>query len=319
MGRRRTKDLGLPPRVYRRGASFYYVDLSGRWHALGRDETVMRHRWAEMHCVEEVMTIDKMIHTYMAECMGERSENTKRCYRSYANTIYTEWGAHHPDGLTPPILARWRDAEPSKVRANGVLSLLRVAYAKGIEWGHCTTNPAKAVAFNATGERQRYLSDAEVQRIREHLPEWGKTWLDLSYLMGTRVGEALRLKWSEVGDSITKASQKTKVLQTFRVDGELKAVVDGARKRRILGLYVVADEKGRRIGIQKLQAAWREACAAAKVADAQARDIRAKSGTDAANAGLDYQALLGHRDPRTSEIYLRNKRAVLAPQMTRKY
>lgn len=319
MGRPRTHDFGLPPRVYRRGASFYYVDLSGKWHSLGQDERVMRHRWAEMHSVEEVLTIDKLVHRYMDECMAGKSANTARCYKSYANTIYEKWGDHHPDALTPPVLARWRDAEPSKVRANGVLSLLRVAYAKGMEWGHCTTNPAKAVAFNATGERDRYLSDAEVAQIREHLPEWGRTWLDLSYVMGTRVGEALRLKWAEVGDSITKTSQKTKVLQTFRVEGDLKAIIEAARSRRILGLYVVADAKGRKIGIQKLQAAWREACAAAKVADAQARDIRAKSGTDAANAGLDYQALLGHRDPRTSDIYLRNKRAVMAPQMTRKY
>ncbi|MGH8490366.1 MAG: hypothetical protein ACREXS_16230 [Gammaproteobacteria bacterium] len=41
----------------------------------------------------------------------------------------------------------------------------------------------------------------------------------------------------------------------------------------------------------------------------QFRDIRAKSATDAADSGRNAQILLGHGSPKTTEIYLRSKRA----------
>jgi integrase len=85
-------------------------------------------------------------------------------------------------------------------------------------------------------------------------------------------------------------------------------VIDQARQRRVLGLYVVADDKGRQITKGRMERAWQAARAAAGVEDIQFRDIRAKSATEAERRGQDYQKLLGHTSAAMSERYLRGRR-----------
>ena len=320
MGRPRTRDFDLPPRVYRRGRSFYFVTLAGKWIPLGQDEGSMRRQWADLYGQAPQETVASLCWRYVEDCMPKAAENTRKQYRSYARAIAREpWGALSPDALKPFIVARWRDANPRKVAANGALSLLRSAFGKAVEWGLVETNPMREVSKNDTEDRARYLTDAEVRAIRQALPEWGRLWLDISYVTGLRVNDVLTIRWDEAKTSIIRRSQKTKVQQEYRVEGDLATVIQEARKRRILGLYVVADEKGRQITADKLQRFWRAATMKAGIEDAQPRDMRAKAGTDAEAQGLDYQALLGHRDRRTSEIYLRNKRTVQAPSLKRKY
>lgn len=47
------------------------------------------------------------------------------------------------------------------------------------------------------------------------------------------------------------------------------------------------------------------------------RDVRAKAATDAAHAGLDYQAMLGHSERRMSERYVKVRATVQAPTLRR--
>jgi integrase len=95
-------------------------------------------------------------------------------------------------------------------------------------------------------------------------------------------------------------------------------VLATARARPILGLYVVATDKGRPITKGRLERAWRASCAVAGVADAQFRDLRAKYGTEAEEDGQDYQAGLGHASKAMSERYLRKRRTVKAEPLRRK-
>jgi integrase len=85
-------------------------------------------------------------------------------------------------------------------------------------------------------------------------------------------------------------------------------VIDQARQRRVLGLYVVADDKGRQITKGRMERAWQAARAAAGVEDIQFRDIRAKSATEAQRRGQDHQKLLGHTTQRQSDAYVRSRR-----------
>lgn len=60
MGRNRTKDLDLPPRMYRRGACFYYVSntLPRKWIALGDDLEVARVRWAKLEAGLPIIDVE---------------------------------------------------------------------------------------------------------------------------------------------------------------------------------------------------------------------------------------------------------------------
>jgi integrase len=90
-----------------------------------------------------------------------------------------------------------------------------------------------------------------------------------------------------------------------------------ARQRRVVGLFVVANDKGRPVTDDALGYAWRAACEAAGVVP-QFRDIRAKAATDAKRGGQNYQALLGHANPAMSERYIKRRETVMAEPVRRK-
>lgn len=316
MGRRRTRDFDLPPRLYRRGERYYYVTHERRWVPLGTDLARAKRLWAEWECVGNAGTVGDLADRYVADCMARRAASTVRQYKAFARTIRQQWPDTPADLLSPPELARYRD-RTAPGWGNGVLSLLRVAYAKGIEWGWVATNPAASVAFNPMPIRDRYLTDDEFRAIRAALPRWGQTWADVTYCTALRPSDVLGLRWDQVGDSLTNRTRKTKVRQAFVLGEGLREVLEQARARPILGLYVVANDRGRPVSLRRLQTAWRAACEAAGVSDAQARDVRAKAATDAAHAGLDFQAMLGHSERRMSERYVKVKATVQAPTLRR--
>jgi integrase len=128
----------------------------------------------------------------------------------------------------------------------------------------------------------------------------------------------LACQWSHcTADGLAMRQQKTSQRMLFTITTELASILARARQRRVIGLFVIANDKGRRISRGMLERAWREACQAAGVV-AQFRDIRAKAATDAKKGGQDYQKLLGHANPAMSERYIKRREAVIAEPVRRK-
>ena len=81
------------------------------------------------------------------------------------------------------------------------------------------------------------------------------------------------------------------------------------------GLFLLCTERGRKYQYAKLNGMWIEARTSAGIEDAQFRDIRAKSATDAKRGGQDYQALLGHTTKAMSDSYIKLEDAqIVEPQ-----
>ena len=319
MGRRRTKDLDLPPRLYRRGSSFYYVTAGKKWHPLGKDKAKALRLWADLECLPQSVTVADLIRRYVSDCLEAKAESTRSRYASYRDTIEEQFGALPADDLTTFALARWRDG--GKVKRgwfNGCLSVLRKAYRKGAEWGWTHTDAPERVAFNETEPRRRYLSDDEFRRIRDAAPRWLQTAMDLSYLTGMRESDVLALRWSAVEDRIRVEQIKTGNRQAFEITPALRAVLEGAKRIPVVGLYVIATDKGRPISARRLQEAYAQAREAAKVDDTRFHDIRGKAATDAADEGMDYQAMLGHTSKKMSDDYVKTRRTINAPSHKRR-
>jgi integrase len=166
--------------------------------------------------------------------------------------------------------------------------------------------------------RDRYLEDSEYIAIREKAPEWLQIAMDLGYATASRPSDMVALRWSNVGEALTMRQEKTSQRMSFSMTPELASILDRARTRRIVGLHVLANAKGRPINKSTFEYAWRKACAAAGVIGAQFRDIRAKSATDAKRGGQNYQALLGHANPAMSERYIKRRETVMAEPVRRK-
>ncbi len=325
MGRKRTRDFDLPPRMQRRrsakGDRYYYVTHERRWIPLGNDFPAAKRKWADLECLGQLGTVSTLIEKYLADYTSGLAESTRTKYREFARTIDKEWGKTPVDMLTPPEIALWRDrSDVLPGWANGVISLLRVAYRKAVEWGWSTSNPAAAVAFNEMPVRTRELTEDEFRAIWLAGPPWLALAMDIGYLTFMRPGDILKLRWDAVSAVIHNQTKKTNVRQAFDPSDELAGLLAEARKRPILGLYVIATDKGRPIPLRRLEKEWRATCIACGIEGAQLRDIRAKGATDADRDGWDLrdiQDALGHANIGMTKRYLKGKRTIKAKTMRR--
>jgi Phage integrase family len=311
MGRKRTRDFDLPPRLHRKGAAYYYVsnERPRRWIPLGTDLNRARRAWADLECsTVEHLTVGALLERYLADFSDDWGTATRRQYAAFGRTLAAEFGELPVESLSAPALAQWRDRNRHRRGwINGCMAVLRPALAKAVEWGWCPTNPARDVAYFATHERDRYLTDAEYIAIRNQGADWLADAMTLSYFTTLRESDVLALRWSAVSDVIAVRQIKTGKRQEFIVTPALRVFLDRCRARPILGLFVIATDKGRPIKQRRLQEEFARARKAAGVKDARFHDIRGKAATDAKADGQDYQALLGHSDKRQSDAYVKAK------------
>jgi len=301
--------------MQRRGNSYYYT-AQKRWIPLGKDLAKAKRLWADMECLGIGSTVRELVWAYFDAKVRGGKPSTVKQYKSFANVIEREWGTLAVDRLTRVMIVQYRDRPGvSKGSANGIISYLRVAYRWAMERDDALTNPAEDVAFNDMPVRERYLDDDHFRLIWANGPRWMRTAMDIAYLTGMRPGDVLRLRWDMIGDRLGTKAEKTGVRQTFGLSQAMMGVLEDAKKRPILGLYVVANEKGRRISLKRWQETFKEVCEQIGIEDATPRDIRAKAGTDAEAEGEDYQALLGHTSKAMSDRYLKKKRTVIAPTL----
>jgi integrase len=306
--------------MYLRGSTFYYVSADGKWHNLGKVKARALRLWAELECLPPHVTVADLVHRYLDDCMADYAKSTRNRYADYSRTIDAEFGTLPADDLSRFAIARWRDS--GRVKRgwfNGCLSLLRVAYRIGGEWGWVTTNEAEHVNFNETTPRGRRITDDEFRRIREISPRWLQIAMDLAYLTSMRESDVLGLRWAAVGERLSVVQVKTGARQAFEITPPLRAVLEAAKRIPIVGLFVVSTDKGRPITGRRLQEAFATARDAASVErDTRFHDIRGMSATTAEEEGLDYQAMLGHTSKKMSDRYIKRLRTINAPTLKRR-
>lgn len=319
MGRRRSRDFALPPHMHRKREAYYYVtnEKPRRWIPLGSDLNHARRLWADLEFTgTQGETVESLLTRYLA--LGEWAPNTRKQYKHYADSLIAKFGTQELASVSTPQLALWRDDNAHrKGWINGCLALLTPAFAKAVEWGWCAHNPAREVQRFEMEERGRYLTDKEFCGIRENGERWLRDAMTLSYYIAARESDILSLRWSAVSDVIAVEQIKTGKRQEFTVTPHVKRLLDGIRARPIVGLYVIATEKGRPITAGRLQREFQRACKAAGVTDAIFHDIRGKAATDAKADGQDYQALLGHSNKRQSDAYVKAKEIVRVEPLRR--
>ena len=88
------------------------------------------------------------------------------------------------------------------------LALLQGVLERAVEWGHLQANPVRVIRKPPQGRRRvvRPLAPATVEAIRHRLLRQGRvrdaTLVSVLAYAGLRPGEALALRWGDVGDSV---------------------------------------------------------------------------------------------------------------------
>lgn len=316
MGRRRSKNFDLPPRMQRKGNGYYYVcSAPRRWLPLGRDLAKAKRLWAELDAGAPLsLSVGDLVQKYLDR--AERALGTQQMYRSYHKALADAFPIPAAQ-LTSQHVALWRELQGHrKVYANGCITLLTSACRLGHELGLCDTI---TVGKWATEGRDRDLTPGEFRAIRDHAVEWLQVAMDLGYLTGARPSDIRSLRWRQVTpECIVMRQQKTAQRMEFTMNADLASVLERARGRSIIGLFVVANPKGRPVSRDTMSARWHDACTAAGVEDAQFRDIRAMAAKAAKEGGQDFQALLGHTTRAMSDRYIKGRQTVKAEPVRRK-
>lgn len=139
--------------------------------------------------------------------------------------------------------------------------------------------------------------------------------MDMAYLTGQRIGDVMKIKYADISEEgIFIKQDKTKARRLIVMTPDLDAAIKAARTihQSIKGLTLFHKRDGSPLAYNTIYGHWRRACEAAKVEavgknGAHFHDIRANAATEADDAGMDSQTLLGHTTESSHKRYLRSK------------
>lgn len=318
MGRRRTSNLDLPPRMHLRSGTYYHVTTTTEkriWTNLGKEKSSALRKWAEIeagdNCENSLASlIDEWVET---EAFTSLSENTRKMYRSVIKQLKESF-ADIPSvvDIRPQHIAMWQDSHRSKVMANIGKSVLTTILNIAVRRGLIERNPAKEIENISVKRRKRYITDDEYLAIRAKASPVLAAAMDLSYVTGARIGDILSIRLANITDEgLTIRQEKTDKLQLFRWNAALSKAIDQAKsiKRPVRGLYLLCTMRGQPYQYQQINIWWIKARTDAGIENVRFHDIRGKAATDAKRGGQDYQALLGHATKAMSDSYIKLEEA----------
>jgi integrase len=319
MGRKRTKDHGLPPHMSRKGDAYYYV-TSGKprkWIALGKDLALAKKKWAEFECTVAPTgpTFGEVAKVYKAKCIPLKAPRTQKENEGELKQLLTVFEAVPLDQIKPAHLRQYLDMREAKVRANREIALFSHLFNWARERGYTDApNPAYGVSRNVERAREVYVEDEAFAAVYAKAPQELRDAMDLAYYTGQRVSDVLKWTRGNVRDGALHVTQgKTRKKQRIAINGPLASVVERLKAPRegVTSLYLVQVD-GAPLTYKMLHERFLKACADAGQ-DYQFRDLRAKAATDSPGKEKA-QELLGHQSITMTEDYVRQRRGeMVAP------
>lgn len=323
MGRPKApENADLPPRMvprrYPSGAVAYYYVAGAKRIPLGRDLARARLEWAKLENQAAGIegTFAAAVEDWRKTELAKRGTYTQKQYEKYLDELLLAFGHIPLDAITTVHCQNYLEKRTAKVKANRETSLFSTIFNWCRRTGRTVApNPLPGVEKNHEEPRKVYVSDVEFYRAREseHATEWYRDAIGLLLHGGQRPGDTLAMTWAhEIDGCIWVTQAKTGAKVRIEIEGEFKAVLDRirSRPRKVKSLYIIADENGQRITVDRLQKVHIK-CRGEMTW--QVRDIRKKTGTDIEEI-RHAQALLGHASEQTTaRVYRQVKGAKVKP------
>jgi integrase len=270
-------------------------------------------------------TVADLAARFVEEALPSRAPRTREEYRGMLTSyILPAIGRMKVTAVEIEDLERLHrkiTGEGKPRRANATLTIAHVLFEAAIRWKMRTDNPASRIDRNPEHPRERYLDDAEVERLMAALERWQPTWADscdairLLLLTGARRGEVLGMRWSEVDlDAAvwSKPPGSTKQRKSHRIPLS-DQVIELLRRRH-------AERDGRVVSLRRddrvfrgegrieyrLERQWAIIRAAAGLDDVRLHDLRHSYASMLVNQGYSLPligALLGHSEAATTSRY----------------
>lgn len=325
VGRTRTKNKGLPTRVYLRHGAYYFVDHAGKWIRLGKSLGEAYRALATLVEVGPVETINDLCDRYDREVLLTYRAKERQGRLPNLSRIRAVMGHMRPQELTGLGVRAFRDKLGERQglvwkrpqRALKALMVLSHMFSWACEWGIVDANPCAGVPRPPQPRRDRCPNDGEFAAVRARCPTMHQIAMDVALLMGLRREDILKLeRSSETDDGVLVPTGKTNKPLLFAWTDELRAVFKRAwGERPQVRRALICSRKGKRYTGDGFSKVWKRAHdRALKAGDFSEpfrfNDIRAKSASD--DASVDRASnRLGHTSRQTTErFYIRTPRKV---------
>ena len=287
MGRRRTKNLKLPPRMQKKGRVFYYTPYALgklKWIRLADNYPEAIALWAKYDGAHTMgSTVGHALDRVLVEIVPTKAPATQREYVRYAAALRPIFAECALCDVRPTHVAQYLDMRDTKIQANREIALLSLVYRSAIRWGWCDTNPCIGVARNTEKERTRYIEDHELETLKTLASDQMRAMIDLAYLTGMRKADLLKLRLTDLRDDGIHVEQgKTGRRQIFEWTADLRDTVESARglRRRVGTLYLFAGRNGQPYSPSGFDSIWQRMKKKSGIADLHFHDIRAKNASD---------------------------------------
>lgn len=308
----------------------YYFVQKGVWTPLAKDYGAALVKYAALVGKSpEIRTVKDAVWGYIEDGRTRKhkkplAESTMEGYRRSAQNVCKVFGAMALDDIAPEDVTRYV-IESGTVQANRDKALLSAAFTYARNKGSFRgIDPTKGLQVrNQETPRDRYVTDAEMQRlVRASSPKLA-TALRFIELTGMRQGDALRVRLDDLDDEgIHYRQGKTGKRQVVLWSPELEAVVEDAKRLwRRFGREWLFESKpkgkhaGRGVGpytTRGFRAIYKRYAQKAGLADVRLHDLRAKAGSDVVTAE-EATRLLGHADGKVTKRHYRRKAERVKP------
>lgn len=308
---RRKADHHLPPRMYEKHGSYYYVSRTNKWINLGRDLAIAKRKWAELDGSGPAAAgMAALMDRYLLEVVPTKAARTQQDNREEMQRLRAVFGAMEARDVRPMHVAKYLDlrGKQAPTRANREKALLSHVFTMAMRWGVTDTNPCKGVRRNPERPRERYITDEEYRAVWTQANSTVRGLMDLAYLTAQRIGDLIELRHADITQAGVRIVQnKTGAKLLVRMTPELRAVIDRITRihPKVRGMTLLCTRTGQPYTYDGISSMFKRAVKAAGVSDFHFHDLRAKALTDARRAGQDAQRLAGHANETMTARYIK--------------
>lgn len=333
--------MKLPRLRVKRGKNWeawYYVawkDGKEKWIALGTDPVQARIKWAELEGITgstraptpAVCTISDAEFQYRKwasnRAVSGLSTRTLKDREAYWKQLDKVFGHVPIDSLQSAWMLRYFDDRTAKTSAKKEIKYLSVICNWARSRGLMTaSNPCEGVMrfMKVKETRDVYVDDVSQRLVYDAGDQLVRDTMDLLYICGSRPTETFDIRWSDICEGelvirLTKTRKKGLQVKRVPIEGPLEALLERRRNLKVVAATILCDERGCPLNTtgtfrNRFNAAREKARKQAGYIDFQFRDLRAKSGTDAAEQfGMEEaRRRLGHVTEKQTATYVRRVR-----------
>ena len=322
MGRQKTRDRHLPPRMVFRHGSFYHTPRIGGRQQMVRlsadfAEAIKLYYQREGRTLAG-STVHDALSRYDHEVLPGKAPKTQKDYRRYIGRLREVFGDCQLRSVRRSEVAQYLDRSSAKVEANRQIACLSSVFQSAIRWGWCEENPCRGAPRNPERRRVRLPSDAELAAIRVAAGEQLRCMVDLVLVIGLRKGDMLKIRLPDLTPQGLRVQvSKTGAVAVFEWSEGLREVIDRARglRRRVGSLYLFATRHGQCYSTRGFDSIWQRTLERAAVEGLTFHDLRRWAINQARRqGGLDYAQSIGvHQSRESTEGYLVPGEVVVRP------